>query len=77
MVLPCVSWIKASFVLRVLATKYDTYAFPDERELANKRDVLKLTMAVDGKAPTAEDTLERPMARVEKFQPVWELRVDM
>ena len=36
-----------------------------------------LTTAVDGKAPTAEDTLERPMARVEKFQPVWELRVDM
>jgi hypothetical protein len=34
-------------------------------------------MAVEGKAPIAEDTLEIPMARVEKFQPPWELSVDV
>jgi hypothetical protein len=39
--------------------------------------VLKLTIAVEGKAPIAEDTLERPIARVEKFQPAWELRVEV
>lgn len=64
-------------VLTVLAVRREIYALPDERELAKRRDVLKFTMAVEGKDPIADDTVDRPRARVEKFQPAWELSVEL
>lgn len=50
---------------------------PDERELAKRRVVLKFTMAVEWKVPNVVESVERPTARVEKFQPVWVLSVEL
>jgi hypothetical protein len=74
--------MKEMVVLRVLACKVDAKtvpinAFPEEIVLAKKRLVLKFTTAVEGKAPTAEETDEMPRARVEKFQPAWVLSVEL
>ena len=80
-VLPCVRRAKEVVVLRVLACTVDVntvpiYALPEERVLVKNRDVLKFTIAVDGKEPMADEREERPIARVEKFQPAWVLSVE-
>jgi hypothetical protein len=74
--------VNAIVVLRVLACKVEAktvpiYALPDDIVLAKNRLVLKFTTAVEGKVPMAEDTVERPKARVEKFQPAWLLSVEL